>query len=74
MSPGVEIAIIVTIPSVLTIVSGWVTAHRTGKIESKVDEVHDMANDRLSKALEKIERLSLLVERQRVEIKDNKEV
>jgi len=42
-------------------------------IEAKVDEVHAIANDRLTKALDEITALRLLVERQRVIVSKREE-
>jgi rRNA pseudouridine-1189 N-methylase Emg1 (Nep1/Mra1 family) len=73
MSDVVKLALIVTIPPTLTALAALLaTLLRTHAIEKKVDDVHELANDRLTKALEEISALKLLSERQRVEIHDTK--
>jgi len=63
----VILALIAGLPVTLAVILTARAQHRKSEdIEGKVDEVHKLANDRLTKALEEIAALQLMVERQRV--------
>ena len=69
MTDAIVVAAIVAVPPTLAAVLGWLaTRKRNITIEGKVDQVHAIANDRLTKALDEITALRLLLERQRVTI------
>ncbi len=68
MTDLVWVAVIAAIPPTLTVlVSNHHQNTKAAIIEDKVDQVHALANDRLTKALDKIEALNLTVERLRVD-------
>ena len=63
----VILALIAGLPVTLAVIlTARHQSSRSTVIEGKVDEVHKLANDRLTKALEEIQALQLLIERQRV--------
>ena len=59
MSDLIWVAIIAAFPPTLAVVL------TSRKQEKKIDAVHQLANDRLTKALERIEKLQVLVDRGR---------
>jgi len=79
VSDLVWVAAIAAVPPTLAVLaSSWKQGHENKKIagnmvlqigvvEGKVDEVHKLANDRLTSALDRIEQLSLVVERLRAD-------
>lgn len=63
----VILALIAGLPVTLAVILTARAQHSKAVVlEEKVDEVHKLANDRLTKALEQIAALQLMVERQRV--------
>lgn len=73
MTENITLAIIA---GVVTVIGNWLTTRRrfnrsdrkNTSIEKKVDEVHFVANGRLTEALNEIRDLRLIVERQRVSL------
>ena len=64
MSDLLWAAIIASVPPTLTVlISNRQQNKKTDVVVKKVDEVHALANDRLSKALEKIQELTLRLDR-----------
>ncbi len=71
MSETVQVAVITGLVSVI---GTWLTTRRRfNRVDKDNQELHALSNSRLTEALEKIEALSLKVERQRVTIDSNKE-
>ena len=61
MSDLVWVAIIAAVPPILTVLlATWLQSRSLGR---KVDAVHALANDRLTKALEKIQELQRILDR-----------
>lgn len=52
------------LPTAAVIVSGRINRKKTEIVEEKVNQVHALANDRLTKALDRIEELVLIVQKQ----------
>lgn len=63
----IMLALIAGLPVTLAVILTARAQHTKAVVlEEKVDEVHKLANDRLTKALDQIAALQLMVERQRV--------
>jgi hypothetical protein len=56
-SAGITAAVVTLLAAIVAALNAWRAAKKVDVIDRKTDVIHHMANDRLTQALEKIERL-----------------
>jgi Mn-containing catalase len=67
----IVVAVIAGLPATLaTLLQWWSQTYRFQRVEKQVAEVHEIANDRLTKALDRIELLALLVQELQTKLKE----